>query len=102
MALRLLFFLLCQLAGAALGGWQAGFWGALAGAGTAAWLWFAWDLWRGGRVLAWLRQGDLASAPSMRGMWGEAADRARRIAITHRGVDGVGVDAGEHTVERVE
>ena len=79
MALRLLFFLLCQLAGAALGGWQAGFWGALAGAGTAAWLWFAWDLWRGGRVLAWLRQGDLASAPSMRGMWGEAADRARRL-----------------------
>ena len=33
----------------------------------------------GGRVLAWLRQGDLASAPSMRGMWGEAADRARRL-----------------------
>ncbi len=79
MLVRLLFFLLCQAAGAALGGWQAGPWGALAGAGAAAWLWFAWDLWRGARVLAWLRQGDLASAPSMPGMWGEATDRARRL-----------------------
>jgi len=79
MLVRLLFFVLCQAAGAALGGWQAGPWGALAGAGAAAWLWFTWDLWRGVRVLAWLRQGDLANAPSMPGMWGEAADRARRL-----------------------
>jgi two-component system phosphate regulon sensor histidine kinase PhoR len=40
---------------------------------------FAWDLWRGTRVLGWLREGDPATAPSLRGMWGEAADRARRL-----------------------
>jgi len=38
-----------------------------------------WDLLRSVRVLRWLRTGDLASVPSMRGIWGEAADRARRL-----------------------
>ena len=79
MLLRFILFLFCQTLGVALGAWQAGAWGALAGACAGAWLWFAWDLWRGARVLAWLRQGDLTTAPSMRGMWGEAADRARRL-----------------------
>jgi two-component system phosphate regulon sensor histidine kinase PhoR len=79
MLLRFLFFFLCQAAGAALGWWQAGPWGAVAGACAAAWVWFAWDLWRGARVLAWMREGDPARAPRLRGMWGEAADRARRL-----------------------
>ena len=38
-----------------------------------------WDLLRGVRVLRWLRTGDMVSVPSMRGIWGEAADRARRL-----------------------
>ena len=76
---RISFFLLWQLAGGGLGWWQGGPWGAALGAAIAAWAWFVWDLLRGLRVLRWLRTGDLASVPSMRGIWGEAADRARRL-----------------------
>jgi len=76
---RLAYFLFFQLIGGAIGWWQEGVWGALVGAGFAAWGWFALDLWRGTRVLRWLRMGDLSSVPQLRGMWGEAADRARRL-----------------------
>ena len=76
---RISFFLLWQLAGGGLGWWQGGPWGAALGAAIAAWAWFVWDLLRGVRVLRWLRTGDLVSVPSMRGIWGEAADRARRL-----------------------
>ena len=79
MLLRLTTFLVSQVLGAALGGWRAGAWGALAGACVGTWLWLAWDAWRGARVLAWLRQGDAAAAPRLRGLWGEVADRARRL-----------------------
>lgn len=79
MLLRLTTFLVSQALGAALGGWRAGAWGALAGACVGTWLWLAWDAWRGARVLAWLRQGDAATAPRLRGLWGEVADRARRL-----------------------
>ena len=53
--------------------------GAALGAALAAWAWFVWDLLRGARVLRWLRTGDLSEVPAMRGIWGEAADRARRL-----------------------
>ena len=76
---RFSYFLLWQLAGAGLGWWQGGPWGAALGATVAAWAWFIWDLLRGARVLRWLRTGDVADAPAMRGVWGEAADRARRL-----------------------
>ncbi len=76
---RFVFFLACQLTGGVLGWWQGGAWGAAIGAAVGAWVCFVWDLWRGGRVLAWLRHGELQRAPSLRGMWGEAADRARRL-----------------------
>ncbi|MDH4426727.1 MAG: phosphate regulon sensor histidine kinase PhoR [Acidovorax sp.] len=76
---RLSYFLLWQLAGGGLGWWQGGAWGAALGAGAAAWGWFFWDLSRGARVLGWLRTGDPEQAPVMRGIWGEAADRARRL-----------------------
>ena len=76
---RFVFFLACQLTGGLLGWWQGGAWGAAIGAAVGAWVCFIWDLWRGARVLAWLRHGELARAPSLRGMWGEAADRARRL-----------------------
>lgn len=76
---RSAYFLFFQLIGGAIGWWQEGVWGALVGAGFAAWGWFALDLWRGSRVLRWLRTGDLSAVPQLRGMWGEAADRARRL-----------------------
>ena len=79
MLARILFFLACQAAGGAIGWWQAGPWGAGVGACVAAWAWFTWDLWRGARVVAWLREGDPARAPRLKGLWGEAADRARRL-----------------------
>lgn len=76
---RFLFFLLCQGIGGSLGWLEAGSWGACIGASLAAWAWFSWDLWRGVRVVNWLRHGDLAQAPRLSGMWGEVADRARRL-----------------------
>jgi len=77
---RISFFLLWQLAGAGLGWWwQGAVWGAALGAAVAVWAWFVWDLVRGARVLRWLRTGELADTPEMRGVWGEAADRARRL-----------------------
>ncbi|MDD2712897.1 MAG: phosphate regulon sensor histidine kinase PhoR [Simplicispira sp.] len=79
MILRFVYFLLCQLAGGLLGWWQAGPWGAAVGAALAAWACFGLDSWRGERLLRWLRQGDLGLTPHMRGVWGEAADRARRL-----------------------
>lgn len=76
---RFSYFLLWQLAGGGLGWWQGGPWGAALGAALAAWAWFLWDLLRAARVLRWLRTGDVAETPEMRGVWGETADRARRL-----------------------
>lgn len=76
---RFFFFVSFQAAGGALGWWYAGVWGAVIGASAATWCWFIWDLWRGARLLRWLRHGDLQRAPQLRGIWGEATDRARRL-----------------------
>lgn len=76
---RITYFLLWQIAGSGLGWWKGGPVGAALGAALSGWAWFVWDLLRGARVLRWLRTGDLADVPSMRGIWGEAADRARRL-----------------------
>ena len=80
MFFRVMVFLSCQLAGGLLGWWQWGAWGAALGAALAAWAWFVWDVWRGARVVRWLRRGgDVAQAPQLHGLWGEASDRARRL-----------------------
>ncbi len=91
MVLRLLVFLVFQLAGAAAGWWLAGPWGAAAGAALGAWPWLAWDCWRGARVLAWLRRAQDAGSeqepgsppgappPRVPGVWGEAAERTARL-----------------------
>lgn len=76
---RISFFLFGQLAGASLGWWQGGVWGAALGTAVAVWVWFIWDLVRGARVLLWLREGEIAKTPDMRGVWGEATDRMRRL-----------------------
>ncbi|MGV3569223.1 MAG: phosphate regulon sensor histidine kinase PhoR [Ramlibacter sp.] len=83
MTARLLSFLACVAAGAAVG-WgsgsrQAAALGALAGAIA----WFAVESLRALRVLRWLRRGDFSRLPAVGGAWLEAADRMRR-AVTLR------------------
>ena len=77
---RLSFFLFIQALGAGLGWLYTGLWGSVSGAAIAAWAWFAWDSWRGLRVMRWLRgDADPTQAPELRGLWGEAASRTRRL-----------------------
>lgn len=65
---------------AVLAGWSLGdALGGLVALLLGTWLWFLFDLWRGLRVRRWLRKGQLADAPAMGGLWGEVADRARRM-----------------------
>jgi two-component system phosphate regulon sensor histidine kinase PhoR len=79
MVWRCFFFLSFQIAGLLLGWLWGGRWGAVVTAAAAAWIWFLWDLTRGYRVVRWLRDGDLAHCPSLKGVWGELADRTRRL-----------------------
>lgn len=53
--------------------------GALLGVALTGLLWFLWDAFRGARVLAWLRQGECRDPPMHHGLWGEVADRTRRV-----------------------
>ena len=78
MLFRISVYVLSQLAGTLLGWWLAGLPGALAGLAAGSLLWFAQDLWRGKKVARWLRRADPGEDLSMRGLWGEVADRARR------------------------
>lgn len=75
---RLCVFSLLYAAGGLLGWWWAQSRGAMAGVVLAGLCWFVLDGWRGARVLRWLRTGRTDGAPQMNGLWGEAADRARR------------------------
>ena len=76
---RILFFFAFQLAGATLGWHAMRERGALVGVLLAGVAWLAIDLLRGARVIRWLRSGSTAEAPKMRGLWGEACDRMRRL-----------------------
>ena len=89
-------FLLLQLVCAAAGAWLASalapgladvdqrrlWWlaGAAIGFCIATWVGFAIDAYRAERLLNWLRSEEAPArdAPSMRGVWGETADRMRR------------------------
>lgn len=53
--------------------------GAMVGAALGAIFWFLMDLRRGNRLIRWLRDPDARAAPTMFGLWGEAADRCRRL-----------------------
>ena len=83
MFLRIFSFLLLQGLGGAVGAWLAPqtlqVRGALAGMLTAGLLWVLLDFSRGLRLLQWLRRGDVSDTPLKHGMWGEVADRARRL-----------------------
>ena len=63
-----------------LAGWFFdGMVGAMVGAALGAVFWFLMDLRRGNRLIRWLRDPDARAAPTMFGLWGEAADRCRRL-----------------------
>ena len=83
MAWRFFRFFLFQLCGASFGYWFHGplerMQGALAGVVVASAVWVIWDLQRAHRVMRWLRDTDSAQAPSVGGLWGEVADRVRRL-----------------------
>ena len=76
---RFMGVVLSLLAGAALGARLAVPWGMSAGVALVAVGWFAWGFWRAHRVLQWLRAGAPEPAPALGGLWGEAADRVRRL-----------------------
>jgi len=83
MFLRLFSFLLIQCLGALAGAWAAPdalqIRGALAGMSVAGLLWVLLDFSRGLKLLNWLRQADVSDVPLNYGLWGEVADRARRL-----------------------
>jgi two-component system phosphate regulon sensor histidine kinase PhoR len=82
MGLRLLVFLLF-LTGGALAGWLAdGGRGSEVGLAAGAIGWFVVETLRALRVLRWLRSPDLRDVPRASGLWGEAADRVRRLLAT--------------------
>jgi two-component system phosphate regulon sensor histidine kinase PhoR len=83
MFLRFVSFLACQLL-AGLVGWglapsAAAGAGALLGVVLGGVVWFLLDLSRGVRLLQWLRAGDTSDVAMTTGLWGEVADRARRL-----------------------
>ncbi len=83
MLLQLVLFLLSQCLGAVVGMWLAPealqIRGGLAGMLVAGLIWVLVDFTRGLRVLQWLRDGDVSDVPLKLGMWGEVAERARRL-----------------------
>jgi two-component system phosphate regulon sensor histidine kinase PhoR len=76
---RIATFVLSQLAVAGLGWFLDGMVGALTGASLGSLFWFLGDLLRGTRFLLWLRDPDARPVPALRGLWGEATDRCRRL-----------------------
>lgn len=83
---RVFFYSLFLLLGA-LAGWfttfragvNQGVMGLLTGTLLVALAWFVVDSVRGARLLAWLRSGDIIEPALSSGLWGEVADRARRL-----------------------
>ena len=56
---------------------------ALAGAILGGFCWAILNLTRATRVLAWLRNGEVNAVPNVGGVWGEVADRVRRLLRQH-------------------
>ncbi|MBV8618956.1 MAG: phosphate regulon sensor histidine kinase PhoR [Curvibacter sp.] len=79
MLFRFLSFVFVQSLTGVSGWMLGGYHGALIAVLLGGWLWFLMDLYRGMQVRQWLRLGEMAGAPEMGGLWGEVADRARRL-----------------------
>jgi len=84
MLLRFLTFVLLLLAGTLAGAlwqpWWSSWQGATLGAIASATLWVLLDMLRGHRTLNWLLRGQLDPLPTSWGLWGELADRIRRLS----------------------
>lgn len=79
MGFRLFGFMLFQALGA-VAGWRVhAVWGALAGVIVAGLAWLALDAWNAARVLRWMKQGGEGAVPAARSLWGEFAERSRRL-----------------------
>jgi two-component system phosphate regulon sensor histidine kinase PhoR len=80
---RLFTFFLMLVVGTLAGAWWQPWWpmweGATAGAVLSASLWVVLDVWRGQRVLRWVLREELQDLPTHWGLWGEVADRVRRL-----------------------
>ena len=83
MLLRLVLFLLCELAGGLLGTYlvpsSLRMTGALVGVVSGSFVWLLLDMSRFGRLLRWLRLGDTSDVAIRTGLWGELSDRTRRL-----------------------
>ncbi|MFN4362050.1 MAG: phosphate regulon sensor histidine kinase PhoR [Hylemonella sp.] len=83
MFLRFLFFLLLQtlggIAGAQVFPEALRIRGALAGMLMAGLVWVLLDFSRGLKLLQWLKNEDFSGQPFRHGLWGELADRVRRL-----------------------
>lgn len=83
MVWRLLSFVLLQGVAGALG-WYVSpqadrLWGASIAAVASGYLWLLLDASRGLRLMGWLRRGESSDIALGAGLWGEAADRMRRL-----------------------
>ncbi len=79
---RLLFFVVCLLAGGSLGAWLDVYWprshAMPIGLVSAALLWMVMDGLRVGQLLRWLRTDSPGEGAPTAGVWGEIATRVRR------------------------
>ena len=83
MLLRFLSFVIFQALGA-LAGWYlaapaAAVKFSLLGLVVGGLCWFVVDMTRSLRLQHWLRKGDMSDVATVSGVWGEIADRARRL-----------------------
>ena len=83
MLIRAFSFLLCQVLAGAIGWFlvplEGRVFGVLVAALVGGYIWLALDVLRGAKLLRWLQKGDTSVAITG-GVWGEMADRVRRLA----------------------
>ncbi len=75
---RWLLSLLAQAAAGSLGGWLAGWPGALVAVLVGSWLWLWADCWQAHKLRRWLQSGSVANLPPLRGLWAVLGASARR------------------------
>lgn len=75
---RWLLLLLAQAASGSLGGWLAGWPGALVAVLVGSWLWLWADCWQAHKLRRWLQSGSVANLPPLRGLWAVLGASARR------------------------
>ena len=85
---RWLLLLLAQAAAGSLGGWLAGWPGALVAVLVGSWLWLWADCWQAHKLRRWLQSGSVANLPPLRGLWavlGASARTRTRVEVATLG-----------------